>query len=88
MYAFLEPYGKVVIGGRLKTIGIAGLTIGGGISYFTAKYGFGMDNVLAYDIVTASGKVVTASATNNSDLFWAMKGGGSVSGFFYISAHG
>ena len=73
MYSFLEPYGRVVIGGRLKTIGIAGLTIGGGISYFTSKYGFGMDNVLAYDVVIASGHVVTASATSNADLFWAMK---------------
>lgn len=77
MYAFLEPYGRIVVGGRLKTIGISGLTIGGGISYFTAKYGFAMDNVLAYEIVTANGKVVTASVTSNSDLFWAMKGGGS-----------
>lgn len=77
MYSFLEPYGKVIVGGRLKTIGIAGLTIGGGISYFTAKYGFGMDNVLSYDVVVASGQVVTASATSNADLFWAMKGGGN-----------
>lgn len=77
MYSFLEPYGRVIIGGRLKTIGIAGLTIGGGISYFTAKYGFGMDNVIEYDVVIASGQVVTASATSNADLFWAMKGGGS-----------
>jgi FAD/FMN-containing dehydrogenase len=77
LYSFLEPYGRIVIGGRLKTIGIAGLTIGGGMSYFAAKYGFGMDNVLAYEIVTANGGVVTATATTNSDLFWAMKGGGS-----------
>ena len=77
MYSFLEPYGRVVIGGRLKTIGISGLTIGGGISYFTAKYGFAMDNVLAYEVALASGRVVTASATSNADLFWALKGGGS-----------
>jgi len=77
MNSFLEPYGRIAVGGRLKTIGISGLTIGGGISYFTAKYGFAMDNVLAYEIVTANGKVVTATATCNSDLFWAMKGGGS-----------
>jgi FAD/FMN-containing dehydrogenase len=73
--AALEPYGLVVIGGRLKTIGIAGLTIGGGIHYFTAKYGFAMDNVISYDIVTANGKVVTANASSSSDLFWALKGG-------------
>ena len=74
---FLEPYGRIVVGGRLKTIGTSGLTIGGGISYFTAKYGFAMDNVVAYEMVLASGKIVTASATSNPDLFWAMKGGGS-----------
>lgn len=73
----LEPYGLIAIGGRLKTIGVAGLTVYGGISYFTAKYGFAMDNVISYDVVTADGKVVTAAATNNSDLFWAMKGGGN-----------
>lgn len=74
---FLEPYGKIVVGGRLKTIGISGLTIGGGISYFTAKYGFAMDNVISYEMVLASGQIVTASAKENPDLFWAMKGGGS-----------
>jgi FAD/FMN-containing dehydrogenase len=77
MYSALEPYGLICVGGRLKTIGIAGLTIGGGISYFNSKYGFAMDNVLAYDIVTANGKVVTATAKQNSDLFWAVKGGGN-----------
>lgn len=75
--SFLEPYGKVVIGGRLKTIGVSGLTLGGGISYFTAKYGFAMDNVASYEVVTAGGKVVTASETSNPDLFWALKGGGN-----------
>lgn len=74
---FLEPYGRIVVGGRLKTIGVSGLTIGGGISYFTAKYGFAMDNVVSYEMVLASGAIVTASATNKPDLFWAMKGGGS-----------
>ena len=64
----LEPYGLLVIGGRLKTIGIAGSTIGGSIHYFTVKYEFAVGNVTAYDVVTASGKVVTATATGNSDL--------------------
>ncbi|RFU31559.1 hypothetical protein B7463_g4772, partial [Scytalidium lignicola] len=73
----LEPYGLTAIGGRLKTIGVAGLTLGGGISYFAAKYGFAMDNVAAYQVVLASGEVVTASASSNSDLFWALKGGGN-----------
>jgi FAD/FMN-containing dehydrogenase len=73
----LEPYGKAVVGGRMKTIGVAGLCLGGGMSYFNAKYGFAMDQIAAYEIVLASGLVVTASATSNSDLFWALKGGGN-----------
>lgn len=42
LYSAIEPRGLIVVGGRLKTIGIAGLTLGGGISYFTSKYGFAM----------------------------------------------
>ena len=47
MNSALEPFGRAVIGGRLKTIGIAGLTLGGRIRYFINKYGFSMDNVVA-----------------------------------------
>jgi FAD/FMN-containing dehydrogenase len=77
MASALEPYGQIVIGGRLKTIGIAGLTIGGGLHYFVNKYGFVMGNAIGYDVATADGKIVTATAIKNTDLFWAMKGGGS-----------
>lgn len=42
LYAAIEPHGIMVVGGRLKTIGVGGLTLGGGISYFTSKYGFTM----------------------------------------------
>ena len=75
VYSALVPYGKIVIGGRLKDIGTGGLTLGGGIHYFTNKYGFAMDNVVSYEVVTADGKIVDASATCNPDLFWALKGG-------------
>lgn len=77
VYQALAPYGKYTIGGRLKTIGVPGLTLIGGVGYFLNKYGFTMDNVLSYDIVLGNGTQVVASATSNPDLFWALKGGGS-----------
>lgn len=77
VYSALDKYGLYCVGGRLKSIGVAGLTLGGGINYLAAKYGFAMDGVTAYEVVLASGKVVSASATSNPDLFWALKGGGN-----------
>lgn len=76
-YSYLEPYGRVLIGGRLKTIGISGLTLGGGAHYFNNKYGMAMDNVISYDIVIGNGSLITANATSNPNLFWALKGGSS-----------
>lgn len=73
LYSYLGLYG--VVGGRFKTIGISGLKLGGGISYFTPKYGFATDNALAYEVVLSCGQVVTATATDNSDLFFGLKGG-------------
>ncbi|KAK6603098.1 FAD binding domain-containing protein [Botrytis cinerea] len=75
VYAYLEPYGRVVIGGRLKTIGVPGLTLIGGVHYFNNKYGYAMDNVVSYDVVLGNGTQVVASADCNPDLFWALKGG-------------
>lgn len=77
MQVALRPYQRIVIGGRLKSIGIAGLTLGGGISWLSSKYGFVMDNVLAFEVVLGDGEVVNATASTNADLFWALKGGGN-----------
>ncbi|KAJ5373335.1 hypothetical protein N7517_005341 [Penicillium concentricum] len=77
VYSALDPYGRTAIGGRLKTIGVPGLTLIGGVSYYINKYGFAMDNVASYDIVLGNGTLTTASATANPDLFWALKGGAS-----------
>jgi FAD/FMN-containing dehydrogenase len=75
VYDALDPYGLYCIGGRMKTIGSAGLTLIGGWHYLNNKYGYAMDNVISYDVVLGNGTQVVASKTSNPDLFWALKGG-------------
>jgi FAD/FMN-containing dehydrogenase len=70
------PYGLAVPVGINSTTGIAGLTLGGGFGWITRKYGLTVDSLVAADVVTAEGKMVHASATENADLFWALRGGG------------
>lgn len=71
----LDPHHRAVIGGRLKSIGVPGLTLIGGVHYFINKYGFAMDNVERYDVVLGNGTEVIADSSTNRDLFWALKGG-------------
>ena len=59
-----------------STTGIAGLTLGGGFGWTTRKWGLTVDNLLSAEVVTASGDIVTASASTHPDLFWAIRGGG------------
>lgn len=75
VYEALTPYDLYCIGGRMKTIGVSGLSLIGGFHYLTNKYGFAMDNVVSYDVVLGNGTSVVANATSNTDLFWALKGG-------------
>jgi hypothetical protein len=77
IYTNLENDNLTVVGGRVSAIGIGGLTTGGGISFFANEYGWACDNVASYEVVTASGLIVTASPTSFSDLFWALRGGGN-----------
>ncbi|MFC5585321.1 FAD-binding oxidoreductase [Nitratireductor kimnyeongensis] len=68
---------KLIIGfGDAATVGIGGLTLGGGIGYMVRKHGLTIDSVLAFEVVTAAGEVLIADADNHPDLFWALRGGG------------
>ena len=71
-----QTVGLASTGGIVPTTGIAGLTLGGGIGYLNRKYGLACDNLSSAEVVTADGRVLTASADANSDLFWALRGGG------------
>jgi len=62
--------------GFISTTGVAGLTLGGGIGYLTRKYGLTIDNLLSVDMVLADGRFVIANSKENTDLFWAVRGGG------------
>jgi FAD/FMN-containing dehydrogenase len=70
-----QAFGLATTGGTVGDTGIAGLTLGGGFGWLAGKHGFTIDNLLSADVVLASGEVVTASAKQHPDLFWAIRGG-------------
>lgn len=77
VYEALAPYGLAVIGGRASSIGVGGFTTGGGISFYSNLYGWAIDNVKSFEVVTASGLIVTATENEYSDLYWGLRGGGN-----------
>ena len=71
-----QAHGLATVLGFISEVGVAGLTLGGGLGYLTRRFGWAVDNLLEVDVVTADGEIRTASRSDNADLFWALRGGG------------
>jgi len=74
--AAAAPFGLAPLSGTSPSVGVAGYTLGGGLSWLSRKHGFAADSLLRADVVTADGAIVTASADRSADLLWALRGGG------------
>ena len=71
-----QAFGLATTGGLVRTTGIAGLTFVGGHGFLMRRFGLACDNLLSTDVLTADGRLIKASADENADLFWTLRGGG------------
>lgn len=77
VYEHLTPLGLSVVGGRVAEIGVGGLILGGGISFFSGRYGWALDGIRNFELVTASGEILQVNYDSYPDLYWALRGGGN-----------
>src|SRR4051794_1667166 len=73
--AAAAPFGLAPLSGTAPSVGVAGYTLGGGVGWLSRRYGFAADSLVRAEVVTADGRVRTASADRHPDLFWALRGG-------------
>src|SRR5262252_11092052 len=71
-----QKHGLATTTGTISSVGLGGLTLGGGYGPLLGKYGLVADNLLSAQLVTADGELLTASATEHADLYWGLRGGG------------
>jgi FAD/FMN-containing dehydrogenase len=78
------PFGLAPLSGSSPDVGVAGYTLGGGVGWLARRHGFAADSLLRAEVVTAEGRLATASPDHHPDLFWALRGGGA--GFGVVTA--
>lgn len=77
IYHYLAQFSAAIPAGSCPSVGVAGHVLGGGFGLMARKYGLACDSVLSFEIVTSKGDILNVSATENSDLYWALRGGGN-----------